>query len=114
MDWLEIREKEYLQDIKLDKKLVMIMSGVTYLNLFVALLNIFIIYYQDHISLFTTMCTGAMIANLIWCFGQLFCLKQDLNYSKECLNRVKELQEKKESKDVEYKDVISRLSAQHK
>lgn len=107
MQWLDFKKDMCLSQIRSLKNSIMMQRGITYLNFFLVCLNTYIIYHYTPINLFTTLCTGAMIANVFWCLSLLFSLKQDLKLEKEFLVRIKEM----EAND-EYQDDLKNLQAQ--
>lgn len=99
MEYLFFKEEMCNTMIKCYKKSILIQCGVIYFNIFVALLNGYIVYYQDPINLFTAICTGAIIINIFWLFANLHSMKNDLRMEVEYLLRIKEIKDCKEYKD---------------
>lgn len=92
---LEFRKQNCEMIIKATKRALFTQRGLTYLNMAIAAFNCYLIYHYP-MNIFTTLCTGAIIGNVVWCLAHLQWLKQDLKFEKQLLNRILEWEAQEE------------------
>jgi hypothetical protein len=98
MSYLDFKKQCCDMMINSMKKSIMTQRCVTYLNIFLALLNGYNTWSSPN-NIFSAVVTGAIIANVMWCWGQLVLLKGDLKLEKEHLARIVEMEDSQDYKN---------------
>lgn len=104
MDYLEFSKEMAILEVKRNKDSLRQWRGIFILNLICIVIEIYLTVINK--NMFTAICAGALIGNILWIVTHLMCVKQDLKLDKKRLTHLENLSENKN-----YRDRIEQLKS---